>query len=175
MFVNNMLKNWKPIRYCSIWQNFTVLLFIPRFHRCKFTIIYFNSKATHILIDKPGDAMVHILVIDDEKAILNVVQKALSRAGFKVDTAFDGQKGLQKFDSGQFDLVITDILMPGIDGRDIVKHIRNSDRPYTPIIGFSGTPWLIENYQFDAVFTKPFPLEDLVNSVQHLSMLSSPN
>jgi DNA-binding response OmpR family regulator len=119
--------------------------------------------------------MVHILVIDDEKAILNVVQKALSRAGFKVDTAFDGQKGLQKFDSGQFDLVITDILMPGIDGRDIVKHIRNSDRPYTPIIGFSGTPWLIENYQFDAVFTKPFPLEDLVNSVQHLSMQAGVN
>jgi len=85
---------------------------------------YLNPIATPILIVKPGDAMYHILVIDDEKAILNVVQTALSRAGFKVDTALDGQKGLQKFDSGQFDLVITDILMPGIDGRDIVKHIR---------------------------------------------------
>ena len=132
--------------------------------------IFLNSKATPIVIDKPSDAMYHILVIDDEKGILNVVQTALSRAGFKVDTALGGQKGLQKFDSGQFDLVITDILMPGIDGREIVKHIRKSDRPYTPIIGFSGTPWLIENNQFDAVFTKPFPLEDLVNSVQHLSM-----
>ncbi|MBU0988164.1 MAG: response regulator [Proteobacteria bacterium] len=76
--------------------------------------------------------MYHILVIDDEKAILNVVQTALSRAGFKVDIALDGRKGIQKFDSGQFDLVITDILMPGIDGRDVVKYIRNSDRPYTP-------------------------------------------
>ncbi len=114
--------------------------------------------------------MNHILVIDDEKAILNVVQTALSRAGFKVEIALDGQKGIQKFDSGQFDLVITDILMPGIDGRDVVKHIRNSDRPYTPIIGFSGTPWLFEKNQFDAFFTKPFPLEDLVNSVQHLFM-----
>ena len=112
--------------------------------------------------------MYHILVIDDEKAILNVVQTALSRAGYKVEIALDGQKGIQKFDSGQFDLVITDILMPGIDGRDVVKHIRNSDRPYTPIIGFSGTPWLFENNQFDAFFTKPFPLKDLVNSVQHL-------
>ncbi|MDH4206398.1 MAG: response regulator [Desulfobacteraceae bacterium] len=119
--------------------------------------------------------MYHIWVIDDEKAILNVVQTALSKAGFKVDIALDGQKGLQKFDSGQFELVITDILMPGIDGRDIVKHIRNSDRPYIPIIGFSGTPWLFKNNQFDAVFTKPFPLKDLVNSVQHLSMQAGAN
>ena len=84
--------------------------------------------------------MNHILVIDDEKSILNVVQTALSRAGFKVEIALDGQKGIQKFDSGQFDLVITDILMPGLDGRKVVEHIRNSNRPYTPIIGFSGTP-----------------------------------
>jgi len=119
--------------------------------------------------------MVHILVFDDEKAILDVVQTALSRAGFKVDIALDGQKGLQKFDSGQFDLVITDILMPGINGRDIVKHIRNSGRPYIPIIGFSGTPWLLEKNQFDAVFTKPFLLKELVNSVRHISMRAGAN
>ena len=136
---------------------------------------YLNPTATHILIDKLGDAMYLILVIDDEKAILNVVQTALSRAGFKVDIALDGQKGIQKFDSGQFDLVITDILMPGIDGREVVKHIRNSGRPYIPIIGFSGTPWLFENNQFDAVFTKPFPLKDLVNSVRHLSTKADSN
>jgi CheY-like chemotaxis protein len=119
--------------------------------------------------------MYHILVIDDEKAILNVVRTILSRAGFTVEIALNGQKGIQKFDSGQFDLVITDILMPGIDGREVVKHIRNSDRPLTPIIGFSGTPWLVENHHFDVVFTKPFPLEDLVNSVQNLSMKAGAN
>ena len=119
--------------------------------------------------------MYNILVIDDEKAILQVVKTALSRAGFKVDIALNGQKGIQKFDSGQFDLVITDIIMPGIGGREVVRHIRNSPKPYTPIIGFSGTPWLVENNQFDAVFIKPFPLEDLVNSVQHLSMQARAN
>ena len=129
----------------------------------------------HILFDKSGDAMYHILVIDDENAILSVVQTALSRAGFKVDIALDGQNGLQKFDNGQFDLVITDILMPGIGGLDIVKHIRNSHRPYIPIIGFSGTPWLLDKNQFDAFFVKPFHLKELVKSVQHLSMLSGAN
>ena len=112
--------------------------------------------------------MYHILVIDDENAILNVVQTALSRAGFKVEIALDGIEGIQKFNSGQFDLVITDILMPGLNGRDVVDHIHNSDRPCTPIIGISGTSWLFENIQFDAVLTKPFPFEDLVNSIRHL-------
>ena len=119
--------------------------------------------------------MYHILVIDDEMAILNVIQTALSKAGFKVDIALDGQKGIQKFNEGQFDMVITDIRMPGMDGRDIVKHIRNSHRPYIPIIGFSGTPWLLEKNQFDAVFVKPFHLKKLVNSVQHLSMQAVAN
>lgn len=111
--------------------------------------------------------MYHILVIDDEKAILDVIKIVLSRAGFKVEIALDGIEGIQKFNSGRFDLVITDILMPGLNGRDVVDHIHNSDRPCTPIIGISGTPWLFENIQFDAVFTKPFPFEDLVNSIHH--------
>jgi len=114
--------------------------------------------------------MNRILVIDDEKMILDLFQIVLSKAGFKVEIAPDGRKGIKKFDNGQFDLVITDIIMPGLSGREVVDHIRNSDRPCTPIIGMSGTPWLLENIQFDAVFTKPFPYEDLVNSIRHLSM-----
>ncbi|MGA7143079.1 MAG: hypothetical protein WBY47_01135 [Desulfobacterales bacterium] len=55
--------------------------------------------------------------------------------------------------------------MPEIDYREVVKHIRNSDRPHTPIIGCSGTPWLLEEGEFDTVLLKPFPLEDLVHAV----------
>jgi CheY-like chemotaxis protein len=114
--------------------------------------------------------MCHILVIDDEKAILDIIKIVLSEAGYEVETALDGHEGIKKFDNGQFDLVITDINMPEIDGRKVVEHIRNSDRPFTPIIGVSGTPWLLENIPFDAVFTKPFTLKDLANSIRHLSM-----
>jgi DNA-binding response OmpR family regulator len=123
-----------------------------------------------LLIHNLGDAMYNILAIDDEKAILDIIKIVLSRAGFKVEIALDGQEGIQKFDSDRFDLVITDIKMPRLDGRDVVDHIRNSDRPCTPIIGISGTPWYFENIQFDAIFTKPFPFEDLINSILHLSM-----
>ena len=114
--------------------------------------------------------MYHILVIDDEKEISNIIKIVLSRDGYEVEIALDGQMGIKKFDSDQFDLVITDIKMPGLGGREVVEHIRNSDRPCTPIIGVSGTPWLLDNIPFDAVFTKPFPLKDLLNSIRHLSM-----
>ncbi len=113
--------------------------------------------------------MHQILVIDDEKAILDVVQIALTRAGFGVETAADGHKGIQKFDEGHFDVVITDMLMPGVSGHGVVQHIRNSERSSTPIIGFSGTPWFLNSSDFDVVFTKPFPLKDLVNATQDLS------
>ena len=122
------------------------------------------------LIHNVGDAMYHILVIDDEKTILDAIKIILSRAGFKVEIALNGREGIQKFDSGQFDLVITDIQMPGLDGRDVVDHIHNSDRRCTPIIGVSGSPWLFKNIQFDAVLTKPFYFEDLINSIRDISL-----
>ncbi len=134
-----------------------------------------NLSKISFLMDKLGGAMRRILVIDDEKGILDVVRSVLSMAGFKVEIASSGRNGIQKFDDGCFDLVITDMIMPEIDGRDVVKHIRNSGRPYTPIIGFSGTPWRLEEGEFDTVFLKPFPLADLVHAVRHLSRQSSSN
>lgn len=119
--------------------------------------------------------MINILVIDDEKPILDAIQLALTRAGFEVEIASDGQDGIQKFEDGQFDLVITDILMPGIDGRGVVKHIRNSTKPDTLIIGFSGTPWLLEISELDSVLTKPFSLMELFNSIQNLSTKAAAN
>lgn len=111
--------------------------------------------------------------MDDEKAILEVVRLALTRAGFEVEIAADGQKGIDKFDAGHFDVVVTDMLMPGVNGNNVSRHIRNSDRPFTPIIGFSGTSWLLNNNDFDMVFTKPFPLKHLVDAIHDLSAKSS--
>ncbi len=107
-----------------------------------------------------------ILVIDDEKMVLEVVKLALTRAGFNVETALAGKEGIQKFDHGDVDLVITDIQMSGVDGNDVFRHIRNSDRQFTPIIGMSGTPWLLENSRFDAVLPKPFGLQELLEAVK---------
>ncbi len=86
--------------------------------------------------------MRNILVIDDEESILLMFQTALAKFGFNVEIATDGLEGIKKFDDGRFDLVITDILMPSLNGNGVVRHIRNFEKKYTPVIAISGTPWL---------------------------------
>ena len=117
----------------------------------------------------------NILIADDEETVRQSLAEVLRDESYEVTDVEDGKAAMAALDTQEFDLVLSDIRMPGVDSRKVVQHIRNSDRPYTPIIGFSGTPWLIDNNQFDAVFTKPFSLEDLMNSVQHLSMQAGAN
>ena len=112
--------------------------------------------------------MCKILVIDDEKVIVSILQQLLEKFGHDVETAADGSEGIQKFDNDCFDMVITDICMPGVDGNSVAKHIRSSDKNHMPVIGMSGTPWVFENYSFDTILEKPFQLKALINSVEEL-------
>lgn len=109
--------------------------------------------------------MLNILLVDDETVVSDVLEEILNLLGHRVETAPDGQEGLLMFDSRTYDLVITDILMPGLDGRGVARHIRNSQRPFTPIIGISGTPWLLEGGMFNSVISKPFTVQALTNAI----------
>lgn len=110
--------------------------------------------------------MISVLVIDDEEGITEVIQEALSLYGYDVQTACDGNEGIQKFKDQLFDVVITDIMMPNTDGNSVVRYIRDSSRRTTPIIGMSGTPLLLNDSDFDKVLFKPFPLQSLINTVR---------
>ena len=112
--------------------------------------------------------MCKILVIDDETAIVDIVKQALGIYGHNVETATNGREGIAKFDSDCFDLVITDICMPDIDGNGVVQHIRGSDKKYIPVIGISGTAWAVKDNSFDTILEKPFPIKTLIDSVQKL-------
>ena len=107
-----------------------------------------------------------ILVIDDEKGISDVIQEALMLVGHEVETASNGSDGIAKFNRNDYDVVITDICMPRLDGHGVVRYIRNSDKRCTPIIGMSGTPWLLEDTEFDGVLSKPFQLKMLIDTVE---------
>ncbi len=113
--------------------------------------------------------MHHILIIDDEPGISGLMREALTRFGYAVETAASGRQGLRRLQEGAFDLVVTDMYMPDLDGACIIRHIRRSERPHTPVIGTSGTPWMLENAGCDAVLPKPFPLDTLVETVKRLA------
>jgi len=74
-------------------------------------------------------------------------------------------QGIRKFDEGGFDVVITDLVMPEIDGRLVLQHIRSSPRQCTPVICISGTPWLADSENFDYIIHKPFTIEMLAQTI----------
>jgi CheY-like chemotaxis protein len=113
--------------------------------------------------------MCKVLVIDDERMILGLVEEVLLRMNFSVETAQSGRRGIDMFDSGRFDLVITDICMPETDGNRVIHHIRNSPRHRTPVIGMSATPWKLANHGFDGVLTKPFQIAHLAKTARRLT------
>ena len=114
--------------------------------------------------------MCNILVIDDERIISDVLYKALTIYGYNVETASGGFDGLRMFEVGSFDLVITDINMPDIDGIEVAHSIRSSDKPHTPIIAMSGTPWLMNGNGFDCTISKPFSIKILMDAVKELTL-----
>ena len=116
--------------------------------------------------------MLKVLVIDDDQLILGMVKQVLTKFGFKVETASNGKEGIQKFDRNHFDLVITDINMPYIDGNCVARHIRISGKQCTPVIGISGTPWLGQAADFDKIIQKPFSIKLLIDSVIDLTASS---
>jgi DNA-binding response OmpR family regulator len=109
-----------------------------------------------------------ILIIDDEKAIARMLEKALSRAGFQVEIASDGTQGVEKYDGAHFDVVITDVKMPGLSGKQVTEHIRRSGKPRTPVLAISGTPWELAEHSFDDILPKPFSLKILLKKIRDL-------
>ena len=78
-----------------------------------------------------------ILIIDDEKAIRNVLKEILINEGYTIDEAIDGEEGLKKFTSGSYDLVLCDIKMPKLDGLEFLQKVIDT-LSETPVIMISG-------------------------------------
>ncbi|MCA1794812.1 MAG: response regulator [Desulfotignum sp.] len=109
-----------------------------------------------------------VLVIDDETAILRMLAMALSRKGYQVDTADSGEKGLKKLQSNDYGLVITDMVMGSMSGDDVLENVRELKGDSIPVIAMSGTPWLMDEHQFDAVLPKPYPLKLLFEIMENM-------
>jgi CheY-like chemotaxis protein/anti-sigma regulatory factor (Ser/Thr protein kinase) len=74
-----------------------------------------------------------ILIVDDDPDVHDILRIALQNTGRYLESAFDGLEGLRKFEEARWDLVITDVIMPGIDGMELLERIR-SIRPQTPVV-----------------------------------------
>lgn len=119
--------------------------------------------------------MASILVIDDDEAVSALFRQFLESAGYSVMLAANGQDGLEKMRANQPDLIITDIMMPEMDGLEIIRAVR-TQHPELPIIAISGgmhaipINFLPHAKKFGAcrVFEKPVPLTALRTAVREL-------
>lgn len=80
--------------------------------------------------------MKHILIIDDEEDIRELIQYNLEKEGFKVDTAENGRVGLEKIKDHKPDLILLDVMMPEMDGMEVCEIIRKNDKFNDVIICF---------------------------------------
>ena len=115
-----------------------------------------------------------ILLFEDEPELRSALRDLLRMEGYDVQTASDGRLGLKLYDESPFDLVITDVLMPEMDGLEVIRVLCKGSSPPL-IIAMSGggsrdLDFLVEATEFGATRTlsKPFRLEDLVTLVNDL-------
>ena len=111
-----------------------------------------------------------ILLVDDDKVIRDAVFGFLEFLGFEVALAGNGIEALTVFLASTFDLVLTDLQMPVMDGLSLAGHIKERS-PGTPVILLTGSDResvreKVERGPIDSVIFKPFRLEDLKRTVQ---------
>ncbi len=112
--------------------------------------------------------MKNILIIDDQKEVLNLLRLALSTYGFLVEIAQGSLEGVKKFDCGNFDMVITAINMSKHSGNEVCEYVRKSNTPNIKVIGMSEDLPALSDNQFDKIIQRPFPLKKFLEQVQDI-------
>jgi CheY-like chemotaxis protein len=75
-----------------------------------------------------------VLLVEDDKDILDLYSIAFMREGFTVYTANDGRQAIEKYHAKQPDLILLDIMMPNVDGYEVLREVRKDHKTYVPVI-----------------------------------------
>lgn len=119
-----------------------------------------------------------ILIIDDDEAILTFLRRGLAYDGYQVDTATDGQSGLLIAWDNPPDLVVLDWMMPGLDGLEVCRRLRQ--RTKAPILMLTAKETVNDRVQgldagADDYLVKPFNLDELLARIRALLRRTRPN
>lgn len=110
-----------------------------------------------------------LLVIDDEQAVLQMLQDVLEDEGYVVLMAHNGQEGFDRALEGRPDLILTDLMMPVMNGHTLAQRLRAEPRTaQIPLIAMSAAYRARDGDTFDAVIAKPFDLVPLLDLIEGL-------
>lgn len=120
-----------------------------------------------------------ILIIEDEKSLAQFMEKGLQQAGYSVETAKDGTRGMEQAATGGFDLILLDLMLPGMNGFDLLRNLRgfNVQTPVMIISALSGTEQVVEGLDLGAVdyIRKPFDWDELLARIRVIRKKSQGN
>ena len=114
-----------------------------------------------------------LLIVEDEKQICDMVAKSLYAAGYEVDTCYDGMAALEYILAENYDLIVLDLNLPGIDGMDILRELRQSNEE-TKVLILSARGQIVDKVEgLDAgandYMEKPFHLQELEARIRSLT------
>ena len=118
--------------------------------------------------------MPKILVIDDDPSVRSLVADSLEIEGYEVHTAEDGFSGLRAIEAHKPDCVLLDVMMPGLDGHQVLQRIRAAeDRPALPVVMLTAysddaTAWQAWTEGVDYFLAKPFDADELLRYLDYL-------
>jgi DNA-binding NtrC family response regulator len=126
---------------------------------------------------RPHSARPRALVADDDRMIRSLVRRALVGANFEVLDADNGKTALDLLRAAQFDLLVTDVQMPIMDGLDLLWHSK-VERPHMPVVLMSGHYALAQGQMATdlgafALIRKPFSAEQIQRAARHAIELRS--
>ena len=117
------------------------------------------------------DILARILIVDDEDIVLKSCLRVLQKLDYEIDTAYSGQTALDNLEKKKYDIVVTDLMMPGMDGMQLLEEIKKR-YPDVIVIIFTGyatvdtTRQALKAGAFDYI-PKPFTPEELRNVIDN--------
>lgn len=114
--------------------------------------------------------MTKILLVEDEEKLARFVELELTHEGYQVEKAFDGRTGLELAEKGGFDLLLLDIMLPGLNGLEVLRRLRREDSS-VPVIMLTARDAVMDKVTgldmgADDYVTKPFSIEELLARIR---------
>ena len=137
------------------------------------TSILYNSCCKIIVKKWAGEEILRLLIVEDEKQMCDTVARSLYAAGYEVDTCYDGAEALECILAENYDLIVLDLNLPGMDGMDLLKELRKENEE-TKVLILSARGQIADKVEgLDAgandYMEKPFHLQELEARIRSLT------
>ena len=111
--------------------------------------------------------MINILIVEDEPPISNLIRMSLQKAGYRCQCAFDGEQAINLIDTQSFDLILLDIMLPKIDGFELLEYIRPLEVPVIFLTAKNAVTDRVKGLRMGAedYIIKPFEVQELLARV----------